>query len=210
MTVVRSESQSAGNADRKHDPAAARKPVGSKYDGIVVHAGTEFGAVEDGRVWEGVKGKKWREDELKVAKVLHDQLRALEGKVCGDREVLGRSRCAGFLTAGLHCQSIVLQYGNGHVCLLKRGDGCDVPESVKPLSSLIAAMVAVWKMRVSFSVSYCREDRALMVKQEIVKGSMENLEAFMGNTEVMFRAAVEGAVRRPAILPICFDTDSEL
>lgn len=45
--------------------------------------------------------------------------------------------------------------------------------------------------------------------QEAVRGSISNLEEFLGNTEILFRAAVQQTVFIPAILPTCFDTDAE-
>lgn len=44
--------------------------------------------------------KKWTTDSLKLAKLLHDQMRRLERKVMHDKDALGGFRCLGFLTAG--------------------------------------------------------------------------------------------------------------
>lgn len=46
--------------------------------------------------------------------------------------------------------------------------------------------------------------------QEVVRKSVDNLAAFFGNTEMLFRAAVEQATSIPVILPTCFDTDTEI
>lgn len=95
-----SESQSPSNSDRKNLAAAARKPIGNKYDGLITHDRIEYGAVEDSKQFEGEKSKKWTSDSLKLAKLLHDQMRGLEMAVKHDREALGGFRCVGFLTAG--------------------------------------------------------------------------------------------------------------
>lgn len=86
-----------------------RKPVGNKYDGLIVHDNIHFGAIEDGKRFQGdeskkwasaEKSKKWISDSLKLVKVLHDQLQRLEGKVNHDRAALQGFQCVGFLTAG--------------------------------------------------------------------------------------------------------------
>lgn len=56
-----------------------------------------------------------------------------------------------------------MQYGGGHVCLLSRSEGYKVPEAISPVSKLIAVLVGVWQMRVSFTLSrLCGADRGLM------------------------------------------------
>lgn len=201
MSIIRSESQSPANSDRKNLGDADRKPIGKRYDGLVVHDKIEYGAVEDGRQFQGdkskrwtsgEKSKKWISDSLKLVKLLHDQMRGLEGKVKHDKEALAGFQCVGFLTAGLNCQSLYLQYGKGNICVLKRSEILEVPTNISPLSSLIAVLVLVWAMR------------------EVVRNSVANLEAFLGNTEVQFRAAVDQTAHILAILPTCFDTDTEI
>ncbi|RPB06936.1 hypothetical protein P167DRAFT_540488 [Morchella conica CCBAS932] len=90
-----------GPADsHRRGPASERKVTGSKYDGLITHFSIEYGAVEDSKRFEEETAKKWVSDSLKLAKVLHDQMRCLEEKVKHDRDALGRFQCVGFVTAG--------------------------------------------------------------------------------------------------------------
>lgn len=61
--------------------------------------------------------------------------------------------------AGLHCRGLYLQYGKGHVSLLRRSAKCEVPEDISPITDLIAVLVVVWQIRVSsvllYRVGFC-------------------------------------------------------
>lgn len=190
ISIKRTESQSLPNTTRKnpHPSTTTRKCIGNRYDGLITHTRLEYGAVEDSKDYEY---KKWTSDSLKLVKVLHDQLRSLEAEVRHVKTALEGFRCVGFLTAGLECRGLFMQYGGGHVCLLSRSDKYEVPESISPVSKLIAVLVGVWQMR------------------EAVRASVGNLEGFLADTEMMFKVALGQMVRLPAILPVCLDTDAD-
>ncbi|RPB17282.1 hypothetical protein P167DRAFT_601785 [Morchella conica CCBAS932] len=190
ISVKRTESQSLSNTTRKnpHPPTTTRKCIGNRYDGLITHNRLEYGAVEDSKDYEY---KKWASDSLKLVKVLHDQLRGLETEVRHVTTALEGFRCVGFLTAGLECRGLFMQYGGGHVCLLSRSEGYKVPEAISPVSKLIAVLVGVWQMR------------------EVVRASVGNLEDFLANTEMQFKVALGQMARLPAILPVCMDTDAD-
>jgi len=79
IELVRGEGMSLSSSDRKNDEdqnSEDRKKIGRKGDGIfrMSKDRLEFGAIEAGRKWEGVNGRKYITDSLKLSKMLRDML----------------------------------------------------------------------------------------------------------------------------------------
>lgn len=97
------ESQSMSSSDRKNaDPVkpGSRKKTGRRYDGVLRFNDIEIGAVEHARGYQGETGRKWREDTLKLAKVLHDMLTRVEPLVDSE-EAFKSLQVVGLVTAGI-------------------------------------------------------------------------------------------------------------
>ncbi|CAG8759610.1 10046_t:CDS:2 [Cetraspora pellucida] len=124
IDVIRGEGMSIASSERKnvqrkiHD----RKKIGKKGDGVfrLRKDHWEFGAIEAGRKWEGLKGTKYMTDSLKLCKMLKDMLDKLFVECEMKKNIVEKLKVIGILHGANRIQVITVDHPKGYVTRINR------------------------------------------------------------------------------------------
>lgn len=124
IDVIRGEGMSIASSERKNAQRKNndRKKIGRKGDGVfrLRKDHWEFGAIEAGRKWEGLKGTKYMTDSLKLCKMLKDMLDKLFVEFEMKKNIVEKLKVIGILHGANRIQVITVDHPKGYVTRINR------------------------------------------------------------------------------------------
>ncbi|RIA96714.1 hypothetical protein C1645_358445 [Glomus cerebriforme] len=197
ISVVRGESTSLANADRKNAQRIMpeRRKMGHRGDLIIRKVGNgkndEYGIGEGGKLWiDNHESKFLKESSIKTPKVLKDMLLKLMNKV-DDNNI--KLQTVGIIHSGLMMTILRLDNPFGYVCRIRRGESMQVPDDEKIFPDVLILLAAVLNLKA------------------IVKKTAETVQSkSVPVTETFLKAGMQRRSRNNYTIPQCIKTPKKL
>ncbi|GAB5593996.1 hypothetical protein Unana1_08896 [Umbelopsis nana] len=153
--VIRGESASIASSVRKNENRLAasttsmkRQMMGHRADLLIRKLKVEYACGETGRSYTSEKDTKLLlERDLKMPKMMKDQLVQLFKLCDNDESTTRKLAIAGILHFGLHTMMLVMDCPAGYVCRVLPTQTYKVPTSIKKFPSLLNVIQLTWKAK---------------------------------------------------------------
>ncbi|KAI9279526.1 hypothetical protein BC943DRAFT_355189 [Umbelopsis sp. AD052] len=202
VNVVRGESTSSASGLRKNESriAASTSPLkrlvmGHRADFLIRKLQTEYACGESGKSYTGEKDTKLLlERDLKMPKMLKDQLLQLFKLCNNDENSIRKLATTGILQYGLHSSVILLDCPSGYVCRVSSTPTYKIPTSITTFPRLLHVIELTWKSKA------------------LVRSTISEVEGYNDDEDVDFTSSryrtpsPSPSSKRPLYIPYCVST----
>ncbi|CAG8532244.1 26124_t:CDS:10 [Gigaspora margarita] len=179
ISVVRGESSSLANADRKNAQRIMpeRRQMDHRGDFIIRKVGDgendEYGIGEAGKLWiDNHESKFLKESSIKTPKVLKDMLLKLRNKV-DDNSI--KLQTVGMIHSGLMTTILRLDNPFGYVCRIRRSESMQVPDDEKNFPDVLILLAAVLNFKaIVKKTAKTVQNKSILVAETFLNAGMQS------------------------------------
>ncbi|CAO3670371.1 unnamed protein product [Umbelopsis ramanniana] len=157
VNVIRGESTSIASGLRKNEnrvaastTAVRRQIMGHRADFIIRKLQTEYACGESGKRYSGEKDTKLLlERDLKLPKMMKDQLLQLFKACDNDEKIVRKLSTVGILQYGLSTSMLSMDCPAGYVCRVSSTPTYRIPTNIKSFPIVLHVIELTWKAKAS-------------------------------------------------------------